>query len=46
MIVSVNGQRITSLEQARAAIAGTGGEVNVMVDRGGRAVALRVRLNQ
>jgi general secretion pathway protein C len=46
VIVSVNGQRITSLDQARSAAAGTGGEVNVMVDRGGRAVALRVRLNQ
>jgi general secretion pathway protein C len=46
VIVSVNGQRITSLDQARSAAAGSGGEVNVMVDRGGRAVALRVRLNQ
>ena len=46
VIVSVNGQRITSLDQARSAAAGTNGEVNVMVDRGGRAVALRVRLNQ
>ncbi|HVQ07965.1 MAG TPA: type II secretion system protein N [Allosphingosinicella sp.] len=45
VIVSVNGQRITSVDQARVAAAGTGGEVNVMVDRGGRAVALRVRLN-
>lgn len=44
VIVSVNGQRITSLDQARSMV--TGGEVNVMVDRGGRAVALRVRLNQ
>jgi general secretion pathway protein C len=46
VIVSVNGQRITSIDQARSAAAGSGGEVNVMVDRGGRAVALRVRLNQ
>jgi len=46
VIVSVNGQRVSSLEQARAAIGQAGGEVNVMVDRGGRAVALRVRLNQ
>lgn len=46
VIVSVNGQRITSLDQARSAAAGANGEVNVMVDRGGRAVALRVRLNQ
>ena len=46
VIVSVNGQRITSLDQARSAAAGANGEVNVMVDRGGRAVALRVRLTQ
>jgi general secretion pathway protein C len=46
VIVSVNGQRITSIDQARSAAAGSGGEVNVMVDRGGRAVSLRVRLNQ
>jgi general secretion pathway protein C len=45
VIVAVNGQRVTSLEQARAALAQGGGEVNVMVDRGGRAVPLRVRMN-
>ena len=45
VIVSVNGQRVGSLEQVRAAAAG-GREVNVMVDRGGRAVPLRVRMNQ
>ena len=45
VIVAVNGQRVTSLEQARAAIGRAGGEVNVMVDRGGRAVPLRVRMN-
>ncbi len=44
VIVMVNGQRVTSLEQARAAIGG-GGVVNVMVERGGRAVPLQVRLN-
>lgn len=44
VIVMVNGQRVTSLEQARAAI-GAGGEVNLMVERGGRAIPLRVRLN-
>ena len=44
VIVAVNGQRITSLEQARAAIAG-GGTVSVMVERGGRGVPLQVRLN-
>jgi general secretion pathway protein C len=43
VIVAVNGQRITSLEQAQAAM-GRGGEVNVMVDRGGRALPLRVRM--
>jgi general secretion pathway protein C len=45
VIVAVNGQRVTSMEQARAAIGQAGGEVNVMVDRGGRAVPLRVRMN-
>lgn len=45
VIVAVNGQPVSSLEQARAAIGRAGGEVNVTVDRGGRAVAMRVRLN-
>ena len=45
VIVAINGQRITSLEQAGAAFSRAGGEVNVMVDRGGRAVPLRVRVN-
>jgi general secretion pathway protein C len=45
VIVAVNGQRVTSMEQARTAIGQAGGEVNVMVDRGGRAVPLRVRMN-
>jgi general secretion pathway protein C len=45
VIVAVDGQRVTSLEQARAAIGRAGGEVTVMVDRGGRAVPMRVRLN-
>ena len=44
VIVAVNGQRVTSLEQARAAL-GTGGVVSVMVERGGRGVSLTVRLN-
>ncbi len=44
VIVAVNGQRITSLEQARAAIS-SGGTVSVMVERGGRGVPLTVRLN-
>jgi general secretion pathway protein C len=46
VIVAINGQRISSFEGARAAIAQAGGEVNIMIDRGGRAVPLRVRLNQ
>jgi general secretion pathway protein C len=45
VIVAVDGQRVTSLEQARVAIGRAGGEVTVMVDRGGRAVPMRVRLN-
>jgi len=44
VIVAVNGQRVTSLEQARAAM-GAGGVVSVMVERGGRGVPLQVRLN-
>jgi general secretion pathway protein C len=44
VIVAVNGQRVTSLEQARAAM-GSGGVVSVMVERGGRGVPLQVRLN-
>ena len=44
VIVAVNGQRVTSLDQARAAMGG-GGAVSVMVERGGRAVPLVVRLN-
>jgi general secretion pathway protein C len=45
IVVAINGQRISSLEQLRAAT-GNGAEVNVMVDRGGQAVPLRVRLNR
>lgn len=45
VIVAINGQRVSSLEQARAAM-GQNGEVNVMVDRGGQAVPLHVRLNR
>jgi len=44
VIVAINGQRIGSMEQARAAIGG--GDVTVMVDRGGRAIPMRVRLNR
>ena len=45
VIVSVNGQRVISMEQARAVIRGAGGSVNVIVNRGGRAVPMRVRLD-
>jgi general secretion pathway protein C len=47
VIVSVNGRRITSADQARA-LAGqiTRGEVSVEVDRGGRTVPLRMRVGQ
>jgi general secretion pathway protein C len=45
VVVSVNGQRVSSLEQARAAL-GQNGEANVIVDRGGQAVPLHVRLNR
>ncbi|MBV9884639.1 MAG: PDZ domain-containing protein [Sphingomonadaceae bacterium] len=44
VIVAINGQRISSLEQARAAI--QNGEVNVTVDRGGMAVPLHVRMSR
>ena len=44
VIVAVNGQRVTSPDQARAAL-GSGGVVNIMVERGGRGVPLTVRLN-
>jgi general secretion pathway protein C len=44
-IVSINGQRVSSMEQARAAMRQQGGQVTVIVDRGGRAVPLSVRLN-
>lgn len=44
VIVAVNGQRVTSLQQAQAAMGG-GGTVSVMVERGGRAMPLTVRLN-
>ena len=47
VVTSVNGQRITSPEQARA-IAGQirGGEASVEVERGGRTMTLRVRAGQ
>ena len=45
-IVSINNQRITSIEQARGLLEGSGGEIAMVVDRSGRSVPLRVRLNQ
>ena len=45
VIVSVNGQRVGSLEQAQNLIRASGGEVVLVVDRGGRAVPLRARLS-
>jgi general secretion pathway protein C len=47
VVTSVNGQRITSAEQARALAAQlAGGEANIEVERGGRTVSLRVRVDQ
>lgn len=45
VIVSVNGQRVTSMEQARALARRSGGPSTIIVNRGGRAVPLRVRLD-
>ena len=45
VIVAINGQRISSFERARAAL-GQNGEANVVVDRGGQAVPLHVRLSR
>jgi general secretion pathway protein C len=45
VIVTINGQRVGSLEAARAAMA-QGNQVNVMVDRGGRAVPLTLRFGR
>nr|WP_295371306.1 type II secretion system protein N [uncultured Sphingosinicella sp.] len=47
IVTSVNGQRITSADQARAiASQFRGGEANVEVERGGRTVSLRVKAGQ
>jgi len=43
VIVSVNGQRVTSAEQAEGLVRQSSGQVTLVVDRGGRAVSLRVR---
>ncbi len=44
IIVSVAGQRVTSTEQAWALLRRSGGEADVVVNRGGRAVPIRVRI--
>jgi general secretion pathway protein C len=47
VVTSVNGQRITSADQAQAiARQFRGGEANVEVERGGRTVSLRVKAGQ
>jgi general secretion pathway protein C len=48
VVTSVNGQRISSVEQGRAIAAQLegGGEANVEVERGGRTLSLRVRAGQ
>ncbi len=46
VIVAIDGQPVRSVEQARAQVARARGEVTVMVDRGGRAIPMRVRLNR
>ncbi|MFN3945441.1 MAG: type II secretion system protein N [Allosphingosinicella sp.] len=43
VIVAVNGRRIESADQLRAL--GAGGELNILVERAGTAVPLRVRLD-
>ena len=45
IIVSINGQRVTSLDQARAISRQARGEMSVIVNRAGRAVPLRVSLD-
>jgi general secretion pathway protein C len=45
VIVSIDGRPIGSIEEARARIEGARGEINLVVERAGRPVPLRVRLN-
>ncbi len=45
VIVSIDGQPVRSVDQVRAQVARAGGSVTVMVDRAGRTVPMRVRLN-
>jgi len=44
VIVAINGQRVSSADQALALVRAAGGRANLTVDRGGRAVQLRMRL--
>ncbi|HET9427695.1 MAG TPA: type II secretion system protein N [Allosphingosinicella sp.] len=46
VIVAIDGQPVRSVEQVRAQVAQSRGEVTVMVDRGGRAIPMRVRLSR
>ncbi len=45
VLVSVNGQRVTSAEQAAALIGQSGANVGLMIERGGRAMPMRLRIN-
>ena len=45
VIVSINGQRVTSMEQARALLTQSGAAANVVVDRDGQAIPMRVRID-
>jgi general secretion pathway protein C len=45
VIVSINGERVGSTEQARALIRGSNGPATVVVDRDGRQVPIVLRLN-
>ena len=44
VIVSVNGQRVGSTEQARALVRGANGQAILVVDRGGRPVPIVLRI--
>ena len=46
VIVSIDGQRVTSPEQARALLRRAGGSATVVVDRGGAAVPVRARIDR
>lgn len=46
VIVSVNGEPVTSAEQARALAGRSGSDVALVVERGGRAVPMRVRFQK